>query len=229
MNLSSERGPSRKENHWLARVLGLSSAALFSIRAEVAEMVERHAAKHNGKPRREISYIVSNKLIKRGVLKAGGFGGLTAAPSVLPGFGTLGTAVAGAAVDLAYLTKVQIDLCYGISAAYEVEMDPDKLKAVALAILGFSGSAEATKQLAATTLRSVIDRAAAGYLKKGLADAALELAEKISPQLLGMTCKLIPFLGVPLNASINAASTIIIGKQARKYFSTWDKDLDWLL
>lgn len=228
MNVPSKRCQPHKDNHWLAILLGLSNTALISIRATVGAMLEQHAAKHHGKPRREISPAVSDTLIKRGALKAGGFGGLTAVPSILPGIGTLTAAVAGSAVDLAYLTKIHIDLCYSISAAYEVDVHPEKLKAVALAILGFSGSAELSKQVAATTLRTMIDEAAAGYLQKGLTEAAIELAEKISPKLLGMSCKLIPFLGVPLNASVNAASTVILGKQARKYFSTWDNDSDYL-
>jgi uncharacterized protein (DUF697 family) len=206
-------------------VLGLSSAGLSTIRVEVAAMVERYAVKHADKPRREIAYLVSNRLIKRGALKAGGFGGLTATPSLLPGIGTLSAAVAGAAVDLAYLTKVQIDLCYRICAAYEVDMDPERLKAVALALLGLAGSAELTKQVAATTMRTMIDRAAANYLEKGLVEAAVEVAERTNLKLLGRTCTLIPFLGIPFNASVNAAATIAIGKQARTYFSTWNNDV----
>jgi uncharacterized protein (DUF697 family) len=221
----SESGLPREDTHWLAILLGLSSAGLATIRAEVAEMVDRYAVKHHGKPRREIAYLVSNRLIKRGTLKAGGFGGLTATPSLVPGIGTLSGAVAGAAVDLAYLTKVQIDLCYRICAAYEVDMDPERLKAVTLALLGLAGSAELTKQVAATTMRAMIDRAAAKYLEKGLVEVAVELAERTNLRLLGRTCTLIPFLGIPFNASVNAASTIAIGKQARKYFSTWDSDV----
>jgi len=199
---------------------------MISIREEVAGMVEQYALKHKGKARREISHAVSSKLIRREAIKAGGFGGLTATPSLLPGVGTLTAAIAGATVDLAYLTKIHIDLCYRISAAYQVEMDAHRLKAVALALLGFSGSAVVTRHVAATTLRSMVDKAAGGFLRRGLADVALELAEKVSPKVFGIGYKLIPFLGVPLNASINAASTIIVGKQARKYFSTWDDDLD---
>jgi len=229
MNAPSKRNLPRRDNHWLAGILGLSNTALISIREEVAGMAEQYALKHKGKSRREVSHAVSSKLIRREAIKAGGFGGLTATPSLLPGVGTLTAAIAGATVDLAYLTKIHVDLCYRISAAYQVEMDADRLKAVALALLGFSGSAEVTKQVAATTLRSMVDKAAGGYLRRGLADVALELAEKVSPKVLGFSYKLIPFLGVPLNASINAASTVIIGKQARKYFSTWDDDLDSML
>lgn len=222
MRAPTERSRSGEDNHWLAKALGLSMAALLSIREEVAGMAEQYASKHGGTSRREVSFAVSGRLIRRGALKAGGFGGLTASPSLLPGLGTLGSALVGAAADLVYLTKVQIDLCYGISAAYEVELDPEKLSAIALALLGFSGSAEVTKQIAATTLRTMIDRAAAGYLRKGLTRAAADLSEKLGPRLLGLTCRLIPFVGIPLNASANAASTIVIGRQARKYFSTLD-------
>jgi hypothetical protein len=39
------------------------------------------------------------------------------------------------------------------------------------------------------------------------------------PKLLGRSYKLLPFLSIPLSASINIASTMMVGNQARKYFS----------
>lgn len=222
MNAWSKRNLPGKDSHWLVEILGLSNTALISICEEVAVMIERYALKHEAGSKREISHAVSGKLIKREAIKAGGLGGLTATPSILPGIGTLTTAVAGALVDLAYLTKLHMELCYKISAAYQVEMDPERLKAVALALLGFSGGSVVTKHVAAATLRNMIDNTASGYLRKGLTDVAVELAEKISPRVAGAGFRLIPFLGIPFSASVNAASTIAIGKQARKYFSTWD-------
>ena len=222
MNAWSRRGRPGKDSHWLVEILGVSNAALISIAEEVAAMIARYAVKHEAGSKREISHAVSSRLIKREAIKAGGLGGLTAAPSILPGVGTLTTAFAGAVVDLAYLTRLHMELCYRISAAYQVEMEPERLKAVALTLLGFSGGTVVTKHVAAATLRSMIDQTASGYLRRGLTDVALELAEKISPRVARAGFKLIPFLGVPFGASVNAASTIAIGKQAKKYFSTWD-------
>ena len=226
MNVQPRYCSSPTRTLWLAKTVDLSGTRLPAIRDEVAEMMADHVSRHRRRTRSERSHAVSSKLIKKGAIKACGLGGLTAASALLPGLGTLTAIVAGTAVDLAYLTKIQIELCYGISAAYEVEMDDEELKAVAIALLGFSGSALAAKHVAASALKNIIDSASAIYLRTGLAKAATELAQKLSPRLLTKTLKFIPFVGVPLNASINAALAISVGKQARKYFSAWASDTD---
>jgi hypothetical protein len=75
------------------------------------------------------------------------------------------------------------------------------------------------KEIAASTLRSIVDTTASGFLKKGLTEATAEVTAKLTPKLLGRSYKLLPFLSIPLSASINVASTMMVGNQARKYFS----------
>ena len=164
-------------------------------------------------------------MIKRSALKAGAIGSLTAAPAALPFIGTVGTAIAGTTADLAYLVKTQVELCYAIAAAYEASIDEEELRAVTLALIGFSGSGELLKSIGASTLKSIVDATAAKYLKKSIADATTDLAQKFGPRLLGRAYKLIPFVGIPLSASMNIASTMMVGHQARKYFSTGDDNL----
>lgn len=212
--------------HWLARGFGLSTENLPSIRSGVAERMEEHRLRNPHRTRREIAHAVSRRLIRAGAFRSSGLGGITAAPAVLPGVGTLMAVVPGAVADLVYLTKIQLDLCYAISAAYEVELDDEELKAAALAILGFSGSALVGKRIAAFTLKNILDRASATYLRKGIADSILEVAERMGARVLGRTFELIPFLCIPLNAAIDAILTIAVGNLAQKYFSAWDADMD---
>lgn len=221
------KGPSTSnKTHWLVKTVDISGTMLPTIRREVGAMMADHRMRHQSQTRHESALSVSNQLIKREAIKASGLGGITAASALLPGWGTLSALVAGTAVDLAYLTKIQIKLCYGISAAYDVDMDDEELKAVAVALLGFSGTALAAKHIAATTLKNIIDHTSALYLRTGLSKAAVELAEKLSPRLLSRSLKIIPFLGIPLNASINGALTLSVGKQAQKYFSAWAYEED---
>lgn len=158
-------------------------------------------------------------------MKTGAFGSLTGAPAALPVIGTIGTALVGTTADLAYLLRTQIELCYAISAAYDAGIDEEELKAVTLALLGFSGSAEMVKGIATSTFKRIVDAATARYLKKGIAKAAAEVFSKITPRLLGRAYKLIPLINIPLSASINIASTMIVGNQARKYFSALNDTL----
>lgn len=216
------KNPGVKDFGWFDNLLTMSGTYLPGIRSSVQTLMNEYDLKHGGaKPRKYRAYQVSSRLIRQAAFKTAGMGGLTSIPAALPVVGTLGTVLVGSAVDLYYLLRVQIELCYAVSEAYEATMDEDELKAVTLAILGFSGSAETLKVVAASTMRRAIDEMAEGYLRSGLARASTEVAERLIPRLLRGTYRIIPFLGIPLSASINIASTLTVGNQARKYFSIW--------
>lgn len=211
-----------KDFGWFGNLLTVSGTQLPVIRKNVYLLMEEYDLKYEGeKPKKYRAYKVSSRLIRQAAFKTAGVGGLTSIPATLPVVGALGTVLVGSAVDLYYLLRAQIELCYAISVAYEVNMDEDELKAVTLALLGFSGSTQAMKLVAAGTLRRSIDEIAEGYLVNGLAKASAEVAERLIPRLLRNTYKIIPFLGIPLSASLNIASTLTVGNQARKYFNVW--------
>ncbi|MBF0568260.1 MAG: hypothetical protein HQK95_05270 [Nitrospirae bacterium] len=207
---------------WFDKILTVSGTYLPSIRQEVKEMINEYDLAHGGtKPHKYIAYAIGSKLIKNAAIKAGGIGGLTSIPAALPVVGSFGTALIGGAVDLAIVLRMQVELCYALSVAYDVNMDDDELKAAALALVGFSGSAAAAKAVTAGVLRKTVDTLAEDYIKTGLARAAAEVAEKVVPRLLSKWYKFLPVLGIPLGISVNVATTMMIGNQARKYFSTW--------
>jgi hypothetical protein len=207
----------------LEKVLGLSGKALPSIQNEVSTMICEVRRFEGNIPQRDLLYRVSSRLIKRSALRAGAVGGITATPAILPVIGTLGSAIIGTTADFGYLIRTQIELCYAISAVYDTHIDESELQAIALALLGFSGGGQMIKEIAGSTLRNIVDAAATGYLKRGVKNAAAEVAAKITPRLMGRAYKLIPFIGIPVSASINIASTMMVGNQARKYFSIWQE------
>ncbi len=216
------------DNGWLSKILMLTGKSLPAIQAEVHSMKRDYDLKHGGKPHRYIAYGVSSKLIKRAAIKTAAFGGLVSVPATIPGVGLVGTLLAGITADLVYLVRTQIELCYSISIAYDVQMDEEELKAVSLALLGFSGSAEAAKGIAVRTLRGVVDEMTAAYLRRGIPDSAMDVSAKLIPKFAGKAYRLIPFLGIPISASLNIASTMMVGNQARKYFSTWEDSAEYL-
>ncbi len=214
-----------EEFDWFDKILTVSGTYLPTIRQEVKEMINEYDLKHGGtKPHKYIAYAIGSKLIKNAALKAGGIGGLTSLPGTLPLIGTIGTVLIGSAVDLALVLRMQIELCYALSVAYDVNMDDEELKAAALAIVGFSGSASAAKAVTASVMRKAVDELAEDYIKTGLARATAEIAEKLIPRLLSKWYRFIPLLGIPIGISVNMATTMMIGNQARKYFSTWLDD-----
>jgi hypothetical protein len=216
-----------KTYDWLDKALTLSGMNLSGIRKDVAAMRDETDLKLcGGKSRRYISYAVSSRLIKNSALKAAGVGGFTSIPGSIPGIGALGTALFGVAVDFFFLMRIQIELCYAVSAAYEVDMDEDELKAITLAILGFSASAEVFKTVTTGMIRHAVDELATRYVATGLPKAVSEVAERLAPKLLGRSYKFLPFVSIPLAASINMVSTMTVGNHARKYFSVWAEDPD---
>ena len=209
---------------WLLKLLGLSGEALPRIREEVRGMIWEESLKtgdapfENGAPIGDIHHRLSSRLIKRCAIKSAAMGGVTSTPAVLPVIGTLGTIIAGTTTDFIYLIRKQIELCYAISAVYDTTIDEEELKAITLALIGFSGTGQMVKEIAASTLKNVVDATTARYLKRGLTTAAAEVAAEITPRFLGRAYKLIPLVSIPLSASINIASTMMVGNQARKYF-----------
>ncbi|MBF0564615.1 MAG: EcsC family protein [Nitrospirae bacterium] len=225
MNWKNMSWKNIKDIDWYEVLLTSSGAYLPSVRSEIQGLLREEELKHGGAtPGKYISYAVGSKLIKKASFKAGAVGGLTCLPATLPLIGTIGTLLAGSAVDLVVVLRIQVELCYAMSVAYGVEINEDELKAVSLAILGLSGSAEAVKAATAGVLRRTVDEMAVHYMKTGLPRATTEVAERLLPRLIRKTYRFIPFLGIPLGASINIASTMMVGNQARKYFNTWMDD-----
>ncbi len=198
----------------------ISGTYLPKIKNEVRVMLAEYDLKCGyEQPKRFRAYRGSGKLIKQAAFKSAGIGGLTGIPANLPFLGTIGTVLLGSAVDFYYLMRIQVELCYSISVAYEVEMDEEELKAVTLALIGFSGSAEAFKAITSGVMRRMIDELAEGYLRSGIAKASSDVAVRLIPRLMQSNFKYIPLLGIPLSASVNVASTLTVGNQARRYFN----------
>jgi len=206
---------------WFETLLTFSGTTLPLIRKDVRAIKDDCISKNNGLTPEEISHAVSKELIGKCTIKAAGAGGITSLPATIPGIGTIGTIILGATADITYIIKLHLELCYSIAAAYDVIMEEEELRAVSLAILGFTGSSQALKGVSAGALRKSVDEIAQAYLKKGLGKSSAEVAERMLPRLLKKTYKFLPFLGIPIGASINAVSTFMVGQRAVRYFGKW--------
>lgn len=216
------RPPSAKDaRSWLENAIVLGSASFPRIRHDVREMMQVYEQKNNNKPRHYLSYKVSGTLIKRSAIRAGILGGITSSPAILPGIGTVGTLLIGLTADLVYLLKIQTELCYAIAMAYETSMDEEELQTVILALIGFTGTTEAAKGVASSVLRHSIDSAVHRYLQIGFSRAAATLGRKLGLKIGKGAARVLPFVGIPIGSSMNIASTMLVGNQARRYFNSW--------
>lgn len=206
---------------WLIQILEKSGLDIYAIYDEVDFLLWEYAYDFDldlENDLDEIALEVSKKLIKWSAVKGGTIGGITSTPASLPVIGAIGAAVFGSAIDVFYLIRTQIELCYAISAAYQIDVDHEKLKNVALALLGFSSNEDVATEIASTTFKTLINETALKYANKGSLKAATEVAGDLAPRLLGKTTRLIPIIGISFNAGMNVSFIINVGNQAIKYF-----------
>ncbi len=216
---SKESEVASRQRYSMERILGLTGKQLPAIRKEVRSMAALCELLNPHMSEQGISYKVGDKLINHSAIKAGAVGSVTSVPAALPGIGTLGTALLGTAADVTYLLKTQVRLCFALSAAYEVEMEPEELNAVTAALLGFSSPEELADKVTAGPLKAFAGSAATRLLGKGLSRSMVRVSPRVTPRVLVRTFKLLPFISIPFGAAINAASTLKVGRRARRYFS----------
>ena len=222
--ITAKSDRSLENGDWLTKLLGLCGDSLPEIREKVDKMMQTNY-ELLGRDMNLVAPKVCDKLIQKAAMKTCVVGGATAVPVVLPVIGTVGTAIVGASADFVYLLRKQVWLCHEISAVYDMHIHEEELKAVTLAIMGFSGTGQLGKEIAVRTLKNVVDTVAKGFVKRGIAVSATEVAAIITPRLLGRSYRFIPFLSIPLSASINMASTLIVGNHAKRYFGPTDSQI----
>ncbi|MCI4624870.1 MAG: hypothetical protein L3V56_02810 [Candidatus Magnetoovum sp. WYHC-5] len=204
----------------LFKILTVSGINLQFIKQRVRGMVEDYKV-NTGRPDHEVSREVSRALITKSVLKVGSISVVTSSSFAVPGLGSIIGMLFAGAVDFLLILKEQVELCYKIAAAYNVELDTKELQAVSLAILGFSFTTGVVTQVGEIAIKKTIDNMAKRYIVKGIEESSQEVAKAILPRLLGRASRYIPLISIPVSTSINVVSTLTVGKQAIEYFSNW--------
>ncbi|KJR43881.1 magnetosome protein Mad31 [Candidatus Magnetoovum chiemensis] len=203
----------------LFEILTITGINYVSIRKNVHELSEDYMLR-TGKTPQQTSYSISKALIMRSALKLGGVGAVSSSSSIIPGLGSIAAMLFTGLVDFALLLKEQIELCYKISAAYNVDLETEKLKAVTLAIVGFSVTAETATHLSGIAFRKAVNKTAEHYMLEGIEKSAQTVAKSILQKMAITGYKFLPLISVPVSVAINVASIYTVGNQAIKYFNT---------
>ncbi len=210
------------EEDWLFKLLSLPQSKLDLMREEVEALIRECETEAVGKGKNSMAHYASSRLIKQCAAKAAMVGSITSLPATIPGIGTIGTAVFGTVVDLTCLIRIQIEMCYKIAFAHSVTIDAEELKALVLALIGVGSSSGIVKGITGSALKSAVDEIAKKYVSYGLKKQSVELSGELVKRLLGRSYKLIPFISIPISASLNISSVMVVGNQARKYFTAFD-------
>ena len=206
----------------LEKALFFAGQSLPDIQKDVAHRKADLQREFVGMTEQQIAGKLCDILVRRSTIKSGTFGGLTSAPGTIPGIGTLGTIAVSMTADIVHKLRVQIELCFGIATAYGIEMEETELQAAALAIIGISVSETTLGRLGGQATREMVD-SARSYLATGMAKGATKVVDKLTVHSGSRALRIIPFIGVPIGAYLNSEDVRRVGKEAKKYFSSFDE------
>lgn len=168
----------------------------------------------------EIQKLVTDKIISRYSKLAATSGAATALPGIIPGIGTVASAIGGGITDVSVCMKIQIDMTMCLGMAINGSMTNEDAKHMSY-IIALSGSLEHMGSAGATRIASKAGvRMANQYLTGSTLVVIKELFKKV-----GITftkkafMKAIPFgVGAAIGGAANYALTQYVGKEARDTF-----------
>jgi len=207
------------DSDWLRTILNQTGMNLPDIRDEIQFLLWENLFDNEQLSIDNVAHSVCNQLLKWSSIKVGSFGSITAAPASFPVIGSIGASVCTTTIDVAYLIRSQIELCYAISAVFDTDITEDNLKAITLALLEYDNNNELLADIARSSFNSLINSLAAKYLKKGIDCVAPDIAQKLLSRMLNrVSAKWIPFISIPINAAINVSDIRKTGNRAISYF-----------
>jgi len=203
---------------WLLDLLNRTGLNQAEIQDEVNYLLWEYEFDHPNATPDEVLDEVYAKLIKWSISKGIASASITSVPMTLPVIGNIATAVLGTAVDMSILIRTQIELCYAIASAYHVSMTEMELKTTILALLGYYDNDDIAIDIVSTSFNQIIEGIATKFIARGLKEASIEVAERLSLRVMGKMVRWLPLISIPINASMNTNAIKAIGIKAKLFF-----------
>ena len=169
---------------------------------------------------RRVAPVVGDAIVSRYSKLAATSGGVTALAGIIPGIGTLVSALGGGLADTVVCMKLQVDMCFCLAEAFGWDLDTEDARHLSFLIAAGGTLEQAGVEVGAR----VASKAGVSMLRQYLKGAALQAIKEFFKRLgLVFTRKAVeralPFgVGVALGASANLALTRYVGGQAKKWF-----------
>lgn len=152
---------------------------------------------------------------------AGGIGGLT---GLIPGVGTV-IAIAGTTLaEMAYVLKLEVEMCLGLACAYGHDIRDPRERQLALLLAAVHTREVATGRDALIDLGDIALTAAVNYTPREI--------EKLTLKILGFSgviyalrslpraaAHALPIIGIGINAGFNKVLTARVGKRATAWYA----------
>lgn len=206
----------------LLKVLEVIVATPESIKKETDNLITKFQNKYSeNKTNEEIQNLVAKKIISNYSYFCAYSGGLTGLSGVIPGVGTLVSAIGGASADLTICIKFQIEMTMALAHFYKHDIETEEGKRICYLIAGLGAINKATQQSGKTVGSKAFIKIVRQYLKGPTLKAVKEIFKK-----LGLTFtrksleKSIPFgIGCILGLTINKGMALYVGNKSQAFFS----------
>lgn len=141
-------------------------------------------------------------------------GGLSAAPAILPGVGTIAALVGGTLADMALMLKFEVELAMSLCYAFGYDIRAPRERQLAFMLASVSTYSAKAKRNFFVDLAAAQGEAIWNYSPRQLSKALVSVTTKIA--LLSLSKSLargLPFVGIAVGAGMNKMLTKRVGDQ----------------
>ena len=194
---------------------------------EIARRVEDRRvtlARSTGLTGRPLSDRLARELVEEAAEKSGLIGAAAALPFSLPLLGPILTTLLVVPAGAVWATINEVELCYSLAAAYQIQVPKDKLRLVSFWLVRLSTYDELHSKALQLGVRLTVRKLIEKLIAIGLTRAFAVTASGMMAGMMGRSvtpwyARATAFLGVPVIAILSWQSAQSVGERAIAYFT----------
>ena len=212
----------QNEKPALLKALELIVASPEAIKKETDKLILKFNTKYSGrKTENEIQKLIAKKIISNYSYYCAYSGGATSLTGIVPGIGTITSAVGGASADIVLCMKFQIEMIMSLAHLHKHEIETEEGKRLCFLIAGLGAINKATQKGGQEIGSKAFIKMLKQYLKGSTLTAVKEVFKKVGITFTRKSLeKSIPFgIGCALSISINKGIALYAGNKGQAFFS----------
>lgn len=151
-------------------------------------------------------------------------GGISSLPGLVPGVGTLTVALGSTLAEMAFVLKLETEMCLALCEAHGFDIDDRRERQLALILAAVHTSEVSAGRnvlldigdVSLTAVGNYTPRELEKFLLRVLSEVAISLASKHASK---AVLKAVPFVGIAVGASFNKVLTTRVGRSARGWLA----------
>lgn len=206
----------------LLKALEIIVASPESIKKETDNLIKKFQKKYSGNKTDEtIHSLVAKKIISNYSYFCAFYGGATSLTGIVPGVGTITSAVGGASADIVLCMKYQIEMTMALAHLHDHDIESEEGKRICFLIAGLGAINKATCKSGQEIGTKAFIKIIRQYLKGSTLTAVKEVFKKVGITFTRKSLeKSIPFgVGCVLGITINKGMALYVGNKGQAFFS----------